>query len=363
MLSEQAGDSHLLARSLTGLTWSYMGQGKPRTAYELAEAAFAEVQHLPSSTRLLIQHNMLGYTLFHLGEFVCVQKHAKHAITIRDLETHEPQEDQLRNFLDASIMCQIYHANILWVLGYPDQAQQQSDEALTLAREVKLSTRAANHKLARTLCQSVLYVLLERGDLEAASDQVEEHVALSIEYALEHHLLQQGRFHQAMVRFREGEIVESAAFIRQFPSLWRSLGIGLAMPQFLAYQGEIAGRLGEIDTGLAALSEGLCLVEQTDERHYEAELYRLQGELLQSRGSGDAAEAERKFRCALQVARHQQAKSFELRAATSLARLWQSQDKHRQAYSLLEPVYDWFTEGFDTKDLQEAKALLESLTT
>ena len=119
--------------------------------------------------------------------------------------------------------------------------------------------------------------------------------------------------------------------------------------------------MGQPEAGLTVLAEALTLVDTTGERWYEPELYRLKGELLLQQSSDNQAEAETCFHHALEIARNQQAKSFELRAATSLARLWQQQGKRQEAHDLLAPVYHWFTEGFDTADLQEAKALLEAL--
>src|SRR5262249_51794688 len=119
--------------------------------------------------------------------------------------------------------------------------------------------------------------------------------------------------------------------------------------------------MGQPEAGLAALAEALTLVETTGERWYEAEIYRLKGALLVQQNTANQAEAETCFHHALDIARNQQAKSFELRAATSLARLWQQQGKRQEAHGLLAPVYQWFTEGFDTADLKEAKALLDEL--
>ena len=124
----------------------------------------------------------------------------------------------------------------------------------------------------------------------------------------------------------------------------------------------VYGRARQPEAGLRAATEALALVEYHDERYYEAELHRLKGALLLTQSSDHAAEAEACFHQALSVARSQHAKSWELRAATSLARLWQSQDKRQDAADLLAPVYAWFTEGFDTVDLQDAKALLEELS-
>ena len=136
-----------------------------------------------------------------------------------------------------------------------------------------------------------------------------------------------------------------------------------AWPYFLTLLAEAYGKAGQAEEGLTALAEALALVNKTGEHCYEAELYRLKGELLlAARRTGACAEAETCFHQALDVARRQQAKSLELRAAMSLARLWQRQGKRDEAHQLLAEVYGWFTEGFDTADLQEAKALLAELT-
>src|SRR5262249_32639836 len=124
---------------------------------------------------------------------------------------------------------------------------------------------------------------------------------------------------------------------------------------------EVHGTMGQPETGLAVLTEALTLMDPTGERVWEPVLYRLKGELLLQQHSDNQAEAESAFHHALDIARNQQAKSLELRATTSLARLWQQQGKHQEAYDLLAPVYGWFTEGFDTADLQDAKALLDEL--
>jgi predicted ATPase len=162
---------------------------------------------------------------------------------------------------------------------------------------------------------------------------------------------------------------EGLVQIRQGLDTYRSTGAEFQRPHFLTLLAEASGLLGQPEGGLAALEEALTLMEQTGERYYEAELHRQRGELLLLReahghpaqGSRDQHEAEACFQYALDVSRQQQAKSLELRAAMSLARLWQRQGNGAQARALLAPIYGWFTEGFDTADLQEAKALLEVL--
>ena len=143
----------------------------------------------------------------------------------------------------------------------------------------------------------------------------------------------------------------------------RTLGAELVQPYYLAMLTETYGKRGQREVGVRVVAEALTKTDTHGERWWEAELYRLKGELLLNvpRGLAHAPEAEASFRQALDIARRQQAKSWELRAAMSLSRLWQQQGKQAEAHVLLAPLYDWFTEGFDTADLQEAKMLLEEL--
>jgi predicted ATPase len=168
----------------------------------------------------------------------------------------------------------------------------------------------------------------------------------------------------------QGQAEEGLEQMRQSLTAYEATGAAIWRPYFLALLAEGYTKVGAADEGLRVLAEALAAAQHTSERVWEAELYRLKGELLQVRhpqsapGSGMAyaAEAEACFQQALDVARRQQAKSLELRAAMSLSRLWQQQGKRQEAYDLLVPVYGWFTEGFDTADLQEAKALLGVLS-
>jgi predicted ATPase len=163
----------------------------------------------------------------------------------------------------------------------------------------------------------------------------------------------------------QGRGAEGIAQLRQGLAAHRALGSELGRPYFLALLAEACGRAGQADEGLQVADEALAVAHHTGERQYEAELYRLKGELLlQTPGRGVASattEAGRCFRQALAIARRQQAKALELRAAMSLGRLWQQQGKRTHARRILAPIYGWFTEGFDTTDLQEAQALLREL--
>jgi predicted ATPase len=149
--------------------------------------------------------------------------------------------------------------------------------------------------------------------------------------------------------------------MRQGIAAWRATGAELQRPYYLALLAEAYGKAGQAEEGLSALAEALAAVHKTGERQHEAELYRLKGDLRLKQDVPDEQEAESCLRQAVDVARQQQAKSLELRAAMSLSHLWQHQSKRKEAHDLLAPIYGWFTEGFDTADLREAKALLEAL--
>ena len=160
----------------------------------------------------------------------------------------------------------------------------------------------------------------------------------------------------------QGQGDEGVTLLRQSVTDVQTTGNRNAPPSYLPVLAAVSGTLGQADAGVSLVTETLELVVQTGVRWYEAETYRIKGSLLLHQAVPDAAQAEACFQQALAIARHQEAKSWELRAATSLARLWQAQDKRQEAHDLLAPVYGWFTEGFDSADLQEAKALVEELS-
>src|SRR5262249_13154427 len=159
----------------------------------------------------------------------------------------------------------------------------------------------------------------------------------------------------------QGQREEGMAQMQQGLAAWHATGAAVFRPYGLALLAEAYAQVGRCQEGLTLLAEALALTNDREERRWEAELYRLKGELLLACSAEHHAEAETCFRQALDVARHQEAKSWELRAATSLSRLWQQQGKRAEARALLAPIYGWFTEGFDTADLEEAKALLDKL--
>jgi predicted ATPase len=171
----------------------------------------------------------------------------------------------------------------------------------------------------------------------------------------------QGMILRGWALAEQGQEAEGITQLRQGLAAWQATGAELDRPRFLALLAEGYGKAGLTEEGLRLLVEAQAAVRRSGERRWEAELYRLKGELLLARSSENHAEAEACFREAFTIASHQGAKLWELRAVISLSRLWQRHGKRTAAYELLAPIYGWFTEGFDTVDLQEAKALLEAL--
>jgi predicted ATPase len=199
-----------------------------------------------------------------------------------------------------------------------------------------------------------------RREVLTAHEQAEAAIGLATERGFAHWAAL-GTILRGWALAMQGQREEGLAQIRQGLSAYRATGAALGVPYLCTVLADVSAHLGHTEEGLQALAEAHALVEQHEERWWEAELYRLRGVLLLRQTETPQEEAEACFQRALDVTRRQEAKSLELRATMSLARLWQEQDKRAEAYELLAPVYRWFTEGFDTADLQEARALLDAL--
>jgi predicted ATPase len=245
-------------------------------------------------------------------------------------------------------------ARVLWALGYPDQAVQRSQEALTMAHAL-----AHPYSLADTLSEGV-QVHANRREWQTVQAHAEAWLALATEHGFARHAAQ-GTCVLGWALAGQGQVEEGIAQMRQGLAALRAQGTAVGMPAWLARLAEAYGQVGQVGEGVHLVAEALAVVDTTGERGNEAELHRLHGVLLLRQTVPDTPAAEVCFQQALDVARRQQAKSWELRAAMSLSRLWQRQGKRPEARELLAPIYGWFTEGFDTADLQDARALLEEL--
>jgi predicted ATPase len=257
--------------------------------------------------------------------------------------------------LDPGVFFLSYAARPLWLLGFPDQSRASIREALTLAR-----TLAHPFSLAYTLHWAGITHQLCR-EAPAAQEQAEVSMAFSREQGFSI-WVPGGTILRGWALGEQGQVEEGLAQMRQGLTAWQATGTEVDRLYYLALLAEIYAQARQAEAGLHVLAEALTVVDTIEERYYEAELYRLQGELLLTRATEHHAEAETCFHQALDIARHQAARSLELRAAMSLARLWQRQGRNVAARNLLAPIYGWFTEGFDTTDLQEARALLVELS-
>jgi predicted ATPase len=248
----------------------------------------------------------------------------------------------------------LYAAMTLWMLGYPAHALAHLHEALALAH-------ALAHPVSLACARCWVAIVSQcRRDVPAVHEQAEAAVALSTAQGFPLWAAY-GTSLRGWALAMQGQGAAGVAQVRQGLAAWRAHGAALAVPNLCTVLADICDHLGQPADGLQVLAEAHTLVEQHEERWWEAEVCRLRGVLLLRQTETPQAEAEAWLQRALDVARRQEAKSLELRAAMSLSRLWQQQGKRAEAHALLAPLYGWFTEGFDTADLQEAKALLEAL--
>jgi predicted ATPase len=249
----------------------------------------------------------------------------------------------------------VYLAKALWILGYPEQARMHLDAARTLASQL-----AHPVSVAFALDFAAGLHLLRR-EVQAVQTQSHELLELAQQQALPVWVAWAQTL-QGWVLAVQDQRQRGLDQMWEGLAAYRATGLELDRPWVLGLIAEVYGQGRQSDDGLRVLSEALALGDKTGERWCEAELHRLKGELLLQQSPDNQTEAESCFQKALDVSRNQQAKLWELRASTSLARLWREQGKRQEAYNLLGPVYHWFTEGFDTADLIDAKALLDELS-
>jgi class 3 adenylate cyclase/predicted ATPase len=352
-LCQQVEERPLRFHALRGVWNCRLVRAEVLIAHDLG----AQLRRLAECERdpaLLVEvHRALGTTLLFLGELMAARMHLEQGIALYDPQQHRSLA--FRYGADPGIVCRLYAGWVLWLLGYPNQAVQQIDSAVTHAREL-----AHNFSLAFALNHAALIRMFRR-EAQAAQERAEVSMAFSTEQGVAQWLAQ-GTVFWGWARAMQGQVVEGMAQIRQGMAAWQATGGELTRPWYLTQLAEACGKAGKVEEGLNVLAEALALANKTEERWWEAEMHRLSGELRAATSGEPQAEVETCFHQALATARRQQAKSLELRAAMSLARLWQQQGQCAEAYDLLAPIYGWFTEGFDTADLQEAKGLLAELS-
>jgi tetratricopeptide (TPR) repeat protein len=369
-LCQRLRDPPELFPALFGSWAVFLARAELRTGFELAEQLLQLAERTENPTLLLHARYALGQNAYWMAKFLFAKEHLEMAISFYDPERHRPLA--FRYGFDAGVCCLSYAAWILWQLGYPDQALKRANEAIALAQRLSHPRSLGWARFFR----SVLHQY--RREPNATEENAKSVVAISAEHALADFsawatslrgwaIAEQGCREEGIAQIHEGLVLS------------RANGAGLLRPYFLALLAGVYTKTDRLDDGLNALGESLGATDQFENRIYEAETHRLKGELLLSRYAersgnqqtsprspsgtvdADTEEAQRCFQRAVEIARKQSAKSWELRATMSLARLLDEQDRREEACTMLSGIYNWFTEGFGTADLQDAKALLDEL--
>jgi predicted ATPase len=364
-LCRQLGEPPEISQVLWGLWTFYLVKAALGTAREIAEEYSRLAEHVPYSALAM------EVTLIHLGEFAPAMEHFEKALLLYDPERH--RDDAFRYSQNSGVATQCHAAWALWFLGQPDQALDRMQKALTLAREL-----SEPHGLAHAFFFSAILHQLRRENRIA-----QEHAQASLAVATEHKLM----LYQATAAIaRSWALIElgrqeEAEQIRQGLAAHQATGTELLRPHFLGLLAEALDKARQSEEALRVVDEALALADRNGERYYQAELYRLKGELLLMQSTGRTlsrgatmggkavvetgpprgTKAEACFDQAIKIAQRQKAKSLELRAVMSLARHYRNQARHEEGRCLLAKIYDRFTEGFDTMDLREAKSLLDEL--
>jgi predicted ATPase len=285
-----------------------------------------------------------------MGELPLARKHHEIALSLDD-----PQRSLSASGPDVKVVNLSYMSWILWWLGYPDQALKSCNEAIEAAR-------AVSHPVSIVFAYGYASTVRElRGEIDALQEIAEREFAVSLEHGLGD-FLAAARATQGWMMAMQGH-EEGIAQIEDCLVSSRVRGLKMVQPKYLCVLAGACCKVGRFEQGLKALTDALMLADENEDRYCEPESYRLKGELLLKQNASNVEEATNCFRKAIEISRKQSAKSWELRATMSLVRLTDKQGRHDEARSMLAEIYNWFTEGFDTADLKDAKALLDGLGT
>ena len=349
---------------LFGLWLSHLVRGRLLSARELGEACLAIAKQAENQAFEVEAHRALGATLYYLSEFKSALAHLEAGI-----ERYQPQHHPVPAFLhyvaEPGMTLLAYSAPLLWCIGYPSQAEERIHQAVSIGKDT-------NHPFSEAVSLHFKTVLYQyRGEAEEVNTSATQMLQICQEHGFS--------AWEAAARVLKGWAFaaqncpeEGIAMIREGINAWKETRGELLMPLFLALLGQAHQRAGQYNLALQTLDTALHVITRTGERTYAAELARQKGELCLmlveeiETGSNEntqsiVAQAESYFQEALAIARQQDAKSWELRAALSLSELWRTQNRGEDAYNLLQPIYAWFSEGLDTDDLVRAKNLLKRL--
>ena len=354
-LCQEIGDTSQLLLAMVGEYNFRLVRAEHRAALELAKQVHALSQRSEDPVQVMLGHQGLAGAFMFVGDFKSSLTHAEQLMT-----RYDPQLHRSLAYLwgqDPAVVSLSWAIYDLWFLGYPDQAMESSQEAIALAKEL-------DHPFTLFFASEFTARLHRwRGEVQAVQELAKAILRLWSEHGFP--LAEAaGTMHKAWALFECGRHEQGIAQFGLGLAGLQATGFAGHLTEFLGVLAEMRGVAGQPESGLSTLDEALDITHNSDERYYEAELYRLRGELLLMLDVRDEPGAEATLCQAIQVARRQSAKMCELRATVSLCHLWLAQergDKRKEAREMLTEVYDWFTEGFDTRDLEEARALLETL--
>jgi DNA-binding SARP family transcriptional activator len=356
-LFQKAKDTASFLPDLFYLAHFCSSRGDHRTTNEITRQLVAQAEHANNVSLTLMAHSVRGWNCFLRGELGPAHTHLERAIACANLQASSPLDPFYRSNLlapDPSVLTLGYLSLLMWELGYPEQALRRSQETIALARKLGLI-----QTLLVAYCEAGICAMM-RQDIQLAHEYGEVLVHLTAKHRnafgeVAGHciygwaLAMQGQGKAGIAQMRQG-VAESKAI-----EGW------LLHPYFATHLAQVYGQTGQVKEGIALLDEALAVARRNGEQWIDTEIFRLRGDLLLARGEA-AADVEHAYGQAIELARQRGARSRELRATTSLCRLWQKQGKREEGQKLLVDIYNWFTEGFDTPDLQEAKVLLESLS-
>jgi class 3 adenylate cyclase/predicted ATPase len=356
-LCQQSGGAQLRFPALWGLWHFYLLKSEFSKAVTLSEQLFSLTQTANDPVFLSDAYRARGETALWSGKFSQARALIEKGINLDDTRQQNAYIAE-----SPGVACRFFTAVALWFLGYPDQALLRSREAITVAQELNhpLSLSAAHH------FAGTLHLLRQEGD--ATHKQAEAAMAIAAEQGFGFFIAYDTILH-GWALAEQSRLKEGISKLREGLAAYRATGAKALVLQWLVVLADLNGKLGRVDDGLAVLAEAQVLADENkDERYYIAEMLRVKGQLLmhgfnsEMREAAAYDEAQTYFLRAIEVAQQQEAKSLELRATISLSRMWQSQGKQAHAFGLLNEIYSWFKEGFDTPDLIAAKTLLEELS-
>ena len=351
-LGERLDDPLTLFSVLYGICVANLAAFNGPVVRELAAQFLALAEKQKATAPVMIGHRLMGLSLLCTGKIVEGRAHYNHALALYAPAEHRQLATRFGQ--DVAVATLAFRSLASWMLGYPMAALADTEQAISNAREID---QAATLMYALAVAS---FVPVLCGSYTTAKALLDELLPLAEDKGTSWWKAF-GMMEQGWLLALTGKTSDAAPLIASGITLFRSIGSTYWLPTYLPHLAMAYAELGEFDDASCCLSEAMTAVERTGESWFEAEVHRIAGEIALKLPPANPAKAQTHFERALDVSRQQQAKSWELRAAMSIARLWRDQGKPQQARELLAPVYGWFTEGFDTRDLKEAKALLDEL--